>query len=322
MKILHEAGLPDGVINLLPGYGSEVSGAAFAHSEFSGLHFTGSTKTFDNLTNAIHENRQIHRSFPRIVGETGGKNFHFVHASADADQVVMQTIRAAFEYNGQKCSACSRAYIPDNLWPAVKAGMIDTTNEIIEKHMGQPDERSTLVTAVIDKAAFDRLKTTIDRLKSENSEDVKIIAGGKYDDSNGYFIQPTVVEIRNPNHWLMKEEQFGPIVAMYVYPEAEFERYLEVCDATAAYGLTGAIFARDRYAIELASYKLRNTAGNFYINDKCTGAVVGQQAFGGARASGTNDKAGSSLNLMRWVSTRTIKEFFHPLVNWKYPSMM
>jgi len=318
MKILQEAGLPDGVINFLPSpRGLEISQTAFSHSDFAGLHFTGSTKTFKALYKQISDNLDIYKTYPRIVGETGGKNFHMVHSSADPSLVIHQTIRGAFEYQGQKCSATSRAYIPDNMWNEVKGGLIKETNEIIQKHFGQPDNPNTFVSAVIDETAFKRLSSAIDKIK--NDSDLKILAGGNYNKDVGYFIEPTIVQTTNPKTWLMSEELFGPVVCIYVYPHDEFENTLDLCDQTASYGLTGSIFSRDRYAADLASHRLRHAAGNFYINDKCTGAVVGQQPFGGARASGTNDKAGSHLNLLRWVSARNTKENFVPIHNWKYP---
>jgi len=320
LKILREAGLPDGVINFLPSdAGVDISNAAFAHSEFAGLHFTGSTPTFKALWRGITNNLDHYRTYPRIVGETGGKNFHFVHNSADPVLVVNQTVRGAFEYSGQKCSATSRAYFPDNLWPQIRDGLIAETQQVINNHFGQPDDPNTFVSAVIDGKAYGRLSGALERIQGD--KDLKIIVGGGHSGREGWFVTPTIVQTTNPNSWLMKEELFGPIICVYVYPEAEYERTLEICDRTATYGLTGSIFARERYALEIANQKLRNSAGNFYINDKSTGAIVGQQPFGGARASGTNDKAGSHLNLLRWVSARTIKETFVPISHWSYPHM-
>lgn len=321
MKIMREAGVPDGVINFLPSTsGVDISTACFAHSEFAGLHFTGSTNVFKSLWSSISDNLTHYRSYPRIVGETGGKNFHFVHESADPQLVIHQTIRGAFEYAGQKCSATSRAYMPKSLWHTIKDGLITETNKIISTHFGQPDCRSTFVSAVIDDKAYKRLSTALDKIKSDS--ELTILAGGKCDNTTGYFIEPTIVQTSNPKNWLMKNELFGPIICIYVYDESnELNKALELCDTTAEYGLTGAIFARDRYAIEHMNNKLIHSAGNFYINDKSTGAIVGQQPFGGARGSGTNDKAGSHLNLLRWVSARTIKETSVPITHWSYPYM-
>jgi len=258
----------------------------------------------------------LYKGYPRIVGETGGKDFHFVHKSANVDHVVHHTIRAAFEYQGQKCSACSRAYFPDNLWPSIKEKLVA---ELAKVNMGQPDDFRTFMSAVIDKNSFENIKKYIEWAKA--SKDCEIISGGKYDDSVGYFIEPTVILCKDPKAKVMEEEIFGPVLSVYVYPADEYEKTLHICDETSPYSLTGSIFAQDRYAIDLGSKLLRNASGNFYVNDKCTGAVVGQQPFGGARASGTNDKAGSSLNLLRWVSARSIKENFMPITKWGYPHM-
>ena len=319
-KILREAGLPAGVINFLPGHGLEVGAASFAHREFTGLHFTGSTATFQSMWQQIGANIKHYKSYPRIVGETGGKNFHFVHASADPEQVVLQSIRSAFEYSGQKCSALSRMYVPQSLWPQIKDGLVKATRDIIATQFGPVDNFSNFVTGVIDQRAFDRIAGTIDQIKAdEHKGKVTIIAGGGYDSSVGWMIQPTIAVTTDPQYRTMREEIFGPVLTVYVYPDAEYKSTLDLCDATSPYALTGSLFARDRYALEYGSAKLRHASGNFYINDKSTGAVVGQQPFGGARASGTNDKAGSILNLQRWVSPRTIKETFVPIATYKYP---
>jgi 1-pyrroline-5-carboxylate dehydrogenase len=260
--------------------------------------------------------KKLYIGYPRIVGETGGKDFHFVHKSADVDSAVNATVRGAFEYQGQKCSACSRAYIPDSIWPEFREKMVNILKQI---KLGQPDDFSTFMSAVIDKNSFNNIKGYIDHAKQ--SPDAEIVHGGTYDDSQGYFIQPTVILAKDPKFRTMQEEIFGPVLTIYVYPADKYEETLKLCDSTSPYALTGSIFARDRYAIDTATRMLRHSAGNFYINDKCTGAVVGQQPFGGARASGTNDKAGSILNLLRWVSARTIKETFVPTTTWDYPHM-
>jgi 1-pyrroline-5-carboxylate dehydrogenase len=320
LQILREAGLPDGVINFLPGNGLAVGAAAFGHRDFAGLHFTGSTATFQNMWSTIGSNISKFKSYPRIVGETGGKNFHFVHASADPEQVVLQTIRAAFEYSGQKCSACSRMYVPESLWPAVKEGLVQHTRDLIANQMGPVDDMKNFINGVIDERAFKRIAGVLDQLKAdEASGAVQVIAGGGYNSSVGWMIEPTIVVARDPDYRTMREEIFGPVLTVHVYKDAEFPSMLEVCDRTSPYALTGSIFARDRYALEYASSRLRNAAGNFYINDKSTGAVVGQQPFGGARGSGTNDKAGAMQNLLRWTSARAIKETFVPITTYKYP---
>lgn len=317
LQILHEAGLPEGVIQFLPGPGPLVSEAAFAHKEFAGLHFTGSTGTFNHLWRQIGQNLEGYRSYPRIVGETGGKNFHFVHPTAPVRNVVLQTVRSAFEYNGQKCSACSRIYVPDNLWPEIREQLLAETAKLT---LGQPDDLSVFTSAVIDRKAFDRIKSTIDRSKADTQQ-VKLLAGGECDDSKGFFVRPTIFEVKDAQHSLLKDEIFGPVLAVHVYPAGKWEQTLEVVADTASYALTGAIFARDPYAIQTAQLALRHAAGNFYINDKSTGAVVGQQPFGGGRKSGTNDKSGSALNLLRWTSVRSIKETFMPIEDWSYPHM-
>jgi len=264
----------------------------------------------------VGDNIAIYNSYPRLVGETGGKDFHFVHESADVDNVVYHSIRGAFEYQGQKCSALSRMYVPENIWPQVRDGLVKTASQL---KMGQADDFSSFMSAVIDKSSFDSIKGYIDFVKT--SKDAEIICGGNCDASSGYFIQPTIVVTKDPKFKTMQEEIFGPVLTIYVYNPKKYVETLKLCDQTSPYSLTGSIFARDRAAINTAHDYLRNSAGNFYVNDKCTGAVVGQQPFGGARASGTNDKAGSALNLLRWVSARTIKESFIPISDYAYPHM-
>jgi len=317
-KVLQESGLPDGVINFIPGSGKLLGDVLISSPHFAGLHFTGSTDVFNGIMfkTATNLNNKMYKGYPRIVGETGGKDFHFVHKSADVDHVVNSTIRGAFEYQGQKCSACSRAYFPDNLWPEIKQKLVSELGKI---KMGQPDDWKSFFSAVIDKSSFENIKNYIEWAKS--SKDCEIIAGGKYDNSVGYFVEPTIIVCKNPKAKVMEEEIFGPVLSVYVYPADKYEETLKICDETSPYSLTGSLFAKDRYAIDFGSKFLKNASGNFYINDKCTGAVVGQQPFGGARASGTNDKAGSHLNLLRWVSTRSIKENFLPLAHWSYPHM-
>ena len=307
MKLLQAAGLPDGVVNFLPGPGRSVGEPVLASEHLGGIHFTGSTGVFQQMWKTVGENIARYRSYPRIVGETGGKDFIFVHASADTDETAVAMARGAFEYQGQKCSAASRAYVPDSLWPAMRDML---TSHVSKMKMGSPTDFRNFVNAVIDKGAYDSIKGYIDFAKA--SPDAEIIIGGKCDDSVGYYIEPTVIVARRPDFKTMVEEIFGPVLTIYVYPADEYDQTLELCDRTSPYALTGAIFARDRQAIVRAAEALADAAGNFYINDKPTGAVVGQQPFGGARASGTNDKAGSVLNLLRWVSPRTIKETFAP----------
>jgi len=285
----------------------------FRHPDFAGIHFTGSTGVFQNIWRTIGENIQNYKSYPRVVGETGGKDFVIAHHSAISKQVSTALCRAAFEFQGQKCSAASRAYISSNLWPKVKSELLA---DLASFKMGSPEDFRNFINAVIDEKAFDRIASYIDRAKADGQQ---IIAGGNYDKSKGYFIEPTVIVVDNPKYVTMCEEIFGPVLTIYVYEEAKFEETLELVDTTSPYALTGAILAQDRYAIELATKKLSNAAGNFYINDKPTGAVVGQQPFGGARGSGTNDKAGSAINLMRWVSPRTIKETFVTPTDYRYP---
>jgi len=317
-KILKEAGLPDGVINFLPGSGALIGDTLINSPHFSGLHFTGSTAVFNGILfkTATNLNKNLYKTYPRIVGETGGKDFHFVHKSADVAHVVNNTIRAAFEYQGQKCSACSRAYFPDNLWPEIKKQLVDGISKIKQ---GQSDDFSCFMSSVIDANAFKSITGYIEWAKKD--KDCEIITGGKYNDSEGYFIEPTVIVCKDPKAKVMSEEIFGPVLSVHVYPADKYEETLDICNETSPYSLTGSIFAQDRFAIDFASKKLKNASGNFYINDKCTGAVVGQQPFGGSRASGTNDKAGSLLNLLRWVSCRSIKENFIPISSYEYPHM-
>ncbi|MFT6881509.1 MAG: 1-pyrroline-5-carboxylate dehydrogenase [Marinoscillum sp.] len=314
MEVFKEAGLPDGVINLVYVDGPVAGDVVFNHYEFAGLHFTGSTGVFKHLWKTIGQNIDKYRSYPRIVGETGGKDFVVAHHSAHPAEVATGLIRGAFEFQGQKCSAASRAYIPSNIWKEVKEQMADDLREI---SMGSPEDFGNFVNAVIDKRSFDKIAGYIDQAKKDDN--VEVLFGGSYDDSIGYFIEPTVLLASDPKYTTMCEEIFGPVLTIYVYEPDQFEEILKVVDETSPYALTGAIFSKDRYAIELAMDRLKNAAGNFYINDKPTGAVVGQQPFGGARGSGTNDKAGASINLLRWVSARTIKETFIPPKSYRYP---
>jgi 1-pyrroline-5-carboxylate dehydrogenase len=314
MRILKEAGLPDGVINLVYVDGPTVGKICFSHKEFAGVHFTGSTGVFNKMWETIGKNMGSYRSYPRIVGETGGKDFVIAHKSADADVVATALLRGAFEYQGQKCSAASRAYIPSNIAEKVKRKLVAGINSF---KMGTVEDFSNFINAVIDEKSFDKIKTYIDAAK--RSKKASILVGGNCDKSKGYFIQPTVIEATDPKYITMCEEIFGPVLTIYVYPANAFEETLALVDSTSPYALTGAVISQDRYAVELATDKLRHAAGNFYINDKPTGAVVGQQPFGGARASGTNDKAGSILNLYRWLSARTIKETFNPPTDYRYP---
>lgn len=314
MEIFREAGLPDGVINLVYVDGPTAGDVIFSHPDFAGIHFTGSTGVFQNIWKTIGENIHLYKSYPRIVGETGGKDFVVAHKSADAKAVAVGLVRGAFEYQGQKCSAASRAYIPSNLWEEVKTFMQEDLATI---KVGPTEDFSNFVNAVIDEKAFDKITGYIRR--AQEHEDAEIIAGGKFDKSKGYFIDPTVILTTDPLYETMQEEIFGPVLTVYVYDENKWEETLRLVDSTSPYALTGAIFARDRYAVHQATQMLENSAGNFYVNDKPTGAVVGQQPFGGARASGTNDKAGSKLNLLRWVNARTIKETFVSPVDYRYP---
>lgn len=309
-----EAGLPDGVINFIPGPGRYVGDPVLGKPDLAGVHFTGSTEVFQGMWKTIGANIKNYKSYPRIVGETGGKDFIFVHESADIDVVVTALIRGAYEYQGQKCSAASRAYIPSNLWDSIKDNLIDQAKTI---KMGDIVDFSTFMGAVIDKAAFDTIVEYIEFAKQ--STDAEVIFGGKYDDSKGYFIEPTIVVTTDPHYKLMEEEIFGPVLTIFVYDKNKFQETLKICDTTSPYGLTGAIFANDRQAVIQGFKALRHSAGNFYINDKPTGAVVSQQPFGGARGSGTNDKAGSYMNLLRWTSARTIKETMNPPRDYRYP---
>ncbi len=314
MEVFREAGLPDGVINLINVDGPTTGDIVFKHPDFAGLHFTGSTKVFQSMWKAIGENIHRYKTYPRIVGETGGKDFVVVHKSANAREVATALVRGAFEYQGQKCSAASRAYIPSNLWDDVKKYIIEDLKSV---RMGGTEDFGNFVNAVIDEKAFDSITSYIDGAKKNDMN--TIVAGGGYDKSKGYFVEPTVIETKDPSSTTMCEEIFGPVLTIYVYHSENFEDTLDLVDRTSPYALTGSIIARDRYAIELATNKLVNAAGNFYINDKPTGAVVGQQPFGGARASGTNDKAGAKMNLLRWVSARSIKETFVPPADYRYP---
>jgi 1-pyrroline-5-carboxylate dehydrogenase len=313
MKVLKEAGLPDGVINLVYVDGPTVGDVCFNHRDFAGVHFTGSTGVFNNMWKTIGANMSNYRTYPRIVGETGGKDFVVAHRSADPVAVATALVRGAFEYQGQKCSAASRCYIPSNIAEVVKAEVVRMLAEI---KVGPVDDFSNFVNAVIDEKSFDSIATYIDQAKRDGQT---FVAGGGYDKSKGYFVEPTVIEVTDPKYRTMCEEIFGPVLTMYVYPEQEWSETLTLVDETSPYALTGAVISQDRYSIEEAVKALRNAAGNFYINDKPTGAIVGQQPFGGARASGTNDKAGSSLNLYRWLSARTIKETFVPPTDYRYP---
>ncbi|MCC6252425.1 MAG: L-glutamate gamma-semialdehyde dehydrogenase [Bacteroidia bacterium] len=314
MQLFKAAGLPDGVINLVYVSGPDAGDVIFNHPDFAGIHFTGSTSVFQDIWKQIGTNIHKYKSYPRIVGETGGKDFIMAHSSADVKALVTALSRGAFEYQGQKCSAASRAYIPSNLWPETKKLLLEDLSSF---KMGPTEDFSNFINAVIDEKSFDKLAKYIDEAKKDKN--VEIIAGGNYDKSKGWFIEPTVIVAKDPYYVTMCEELFGPVLTLYVYDETEFEATLELVDKTSIYALTGAIIAQDRYAIELATKKLSNSAGNFYINDKCTGAVVGQQPFGGARGSGTNDKAGSMINLLRWVSPRTIKEVFVSPTDYRYP---
>ena len=314
MKLFKEAGLPDGVINFIPGSGGKVGGPAMAMPSLAGIHFTGSTEVFQLMWSTVGENIKNYKVYPRIVGETGGKNFVFAHPSANVEALVANTIRGAFEYQGQKCSAASRAYIPESLWHSFKERFVA---EVATIKSGDVTDFGNFMGAVIDKPAFDTITAYVDYAK--DSSEAEFITGGGYDGSKGYFVEPTTVVTTNPHFKLIEEEIFGPVITIYVYPDDKFEETLELCDKTSPYGLTGAIFADDRVAIEKAFLTLRQSAGNFYINDKPTGAVVGQQPFGGSRASGTNDKAGSAGNLTRWTSIRTVKETFAPATDYRYP---
>jgi len=316
MDVLKEAGLPDGVINMIPGSGSTIGDMVIEDPNLAGVHFTGSTEVFQNIWKTVGLNIAKYNSYPRLVGETGGKDFMVIHKTADVDAVVTAIIRGAFEYQGQKCSAASRAYIPDNLWPEIKDKL---EKQIATIKVGDVADYQNFMGAVIDKNAFDNIVKYLEAVKA--SDNAKIIIGGTYDDSKGYFIQPTIIQTQDPHSLTMEEEIFGPVMTVYVYAADEYSKALELCNTTSKYALTGGIFAQTAEAIKEGYEALRDASGNFYINDKVTGAVVGQQPFGGARASGTNDKAGSYLNLLRWVSARSIKEVFVPATNYEYPHM-
>ncbi len=316
MKIFKEAGVPDGVINFVPSKGSVIGKEIFKHPMLAGIHFTGSTGTFNHFWKQIADNLGTYRSYPKLVGETGGKDFVFVHSSAKANDVAVALVRGSFEYQGQKCSAASRAYVPQSMWPEIKPLIGKMLDEI---KMGDTRDFTNFVNAVIDEASFDNIMEYIQ--KAKDAKDAEIVFGGKGDKSVGYFVEPTIILTSNPHFVTIEEEIFGPVLTIYLYNDNEYEKTLELCDQTSPYALTGAIFATDRCAIDIAMNKLRYSAGNFYINDKPTGAVVGQQPFGGSRGSGTNDKAGSRLNLIRWTSARTIKETYIPASDYRYPFM-
>lgn len=317
MKIFQEAGVPDGVINFIPGKGSMIGRRIMKDTNLAGVHFTGSNNTFNTLWKQVGENLSSYKSYPRLVGETGGKDFIFVHPSADAQEVAVAAVRGSFEYQGQKCSAASRMYVPKSLWPKVKDLMLAMLAEI---KMGDVMDPQNFVNAVIDKPAFDTIMEYINYAKA--STEATIVAGGNGDSSVGYFIEPTIIETTNPKFKTMEEEIFGPVLSVWVYADNQLEEAIHLCDTTSPYALTGAVFGRDRAAVEKLTKQLRYAAGNFYINDKPTGAVVGQQPFGGSRASGTNDKAGGELNLIRWASARTIKETFNTPVDYRYGYML
>jgi 1-pyrroline-5-carboxylate dehydrogenase len=314
IDVFKEAGVPDGVINVVFGDALMITDTVLASRDFAGIHFTGSTHVFKDIWSKIGANIHHYKTYPRIVGETGGKDFIIAHPSSNVKQVATGIVRGAFEYQGQKCSAASRAYVPQSLWPAIKEQLITDTKSM---KMGSPEDFGNFITAVIHEGSFDKLASFIDQAKKD--ADAEIIVGGNYDKSVGYFIEPTIIVTTNPNYTTMATELFGPIMTIFVYEDAKWAETLKLVDATSEYALTGAVFSQDRYAIEEATTALQNAAGNFYINDKPTGAIVGMQPFGGARASGTNDKAGSALNLLRWVSPRTIKETFVTPVDYRYP---
>jgi len=315
MKLYEEAGLPPGVINLVYGSGAEVGDPALASRDLAGIHFTGSTAVFNGMWRSIGSNLESYRNYPRIVGETGGKDFIVAHPSADVEALATAIVRGSFEYQGQKCSAASRVYAPSNLWPELKERLVE---EVRSLKMGNVNDFGNFLGAVIDKNSFATQKAAIDEANAANGK-ASVLVGGGYDDADGWFVEPTVIETSDPGFRTMREELFGPVVTAYVYPEKQYEQTLDLIDSGAPYGLTGAVFSRDRAAVDSANDRLRYAAGNFYVNDKPTGAVVGQQPFGGARASGTNDKAGSMWNLIRWVSPRTIKELFVPPTDYRYP---
>jgi len=313
MKVFKEAGLPDGVINLVYVSGPDAGDVILSHTDFAGIHFTGSTGVFRQIWKTIGDNIAKYRSYPRIVGETGGKDFILAHESADVDVLVATIVRGAFEFQGQKCSAASRVYIPNTIWPAVKERLV---KEMATLKMGPTEDFTNFVNAVIDERAFNKITSYIDQAKKDG---IEILSGGNYDKSKGYFIEPTILMAPRPDYTTMCEEIFGPVLTIYVYEGKDWEGIIKTVDSTSEYALTGAVITQDRNAIAYATRELRNAAGNFYINDKPTGAVVGQQPFGGARGSGTNDKAGAKVNLLRWVSQRTIKETFTPPKDYRYP---
>ncbi len=316
MRLWQEAGLPDGVINMIPGAGSRIGPQVLAHPDLAGLYFTGSTATFQDMWRTVGENISRYRSYPRLVGETGGKDFVFVHSSADVEAVVAGAIRGAFEFQGQKCSAASRMYVPDDLWPSLRERMLE---QIATIGVGDPRDVRNLMGAVIDRRSFEKIGGYVERARG--SDEAQILIGGGMDGSEGWFVEPTVILAGDPRYESMVEEIFGPVLTVHVYGADRFEETLSLCDGTSPYALTGSIFARDREAVDTALEALRFSAGNFYINDKPTGAVVGQQPFGGSRASGTNDKAGSLMNMLRWTSMRTIKENLRPPRDYRYPHM-
>ncbi len=316
MKLLKEAGMPDGVINFVPGRGAGVGDPVLNSEHFSGIHYTGSVPTFNHLWKTIGKNIDKYRTYPRVVGETGGKDFVFAHNSADVDELVTATLRAAYEYQGQKCSAASRMYVPESIWPDFREKFL---GEVAKIKMGDVEDFTNFMGAVISRKAFDDITGYIDYAKE--ADDAEIIAGGNYDDSKGFFIEPTVVLTTNPKFKTMEEEIFGPVLTIYVYKDEDFDATLDLCDNTSPFALTGAIFAKDRYVVKKMSDRFRQTAGNFYINEKPTGAIVNQQPFGGARKSGTNDKAGSIINMLRWLSARAIKEVTVAPKDWRYPYM-
>jgi 1-pyrroline-5-carboxylate dehydrogenase len=316
MRLFQEAGLPDGVINLVYGSGKEIGDAALASKHLAGIHFTGSTPVFNGMWRTVAANMDNYRNYPRIVGETGGKDFIVAHPSANLDALATAIVRGSFEYQGQKCSAASRVYAPSNLWPELRERLQEQVATI---KVGDVSDFTNFMGAVIDSSAYKTQVEAIEEAKASKSAD--IVVGGGYDDSEGFFVQPTVIETSDPEFRLMREELFGPVVTTYVYDEKKYDDMLDLVDRSAPYGLTGAVFSEDRAAIDTAKSRLRYAAGNFYVNDKPTGAVVGQQPFGGSRASGTNDKAGSMWNLIRWVSPRTIKETFIPPRDYRYPFM-
>ncbi|HEY2381034.1 MAG TPA: L-glutamate gamma-semialdehyde dehydrogenase [Terriglobia bacterium] len=315
-KVFEAAGLPPGVINFLPGNAGPISEVLLHHPDLAGIHFTGSTEVFQTMWRTVGDNIRSYRTYPRLVGETGGKDFILAHPSADPDALTTAIVRGGFEYQGQKCSAASRVYIPDSIWKRMGSRLIEITNSI---SMGDVSDFRNFMGAVIDRASFKKLSGYIEEARKSN--DAQIVAGGETDDSAGYFVRPTLIQAKRPDYRTMCEELFGPVVSLYVYPDSQWTETLSIVDKTSPYGLTGGVFATDRSAVAEANRALRFAAGNFYINDKPTGAVVGQQPFGGARASGTNDKAGSMMNLLRWVSPRTIKENFVPPTDYRYPFM-